>query len=70
MPITDGESHRLEVGAGSTFCRDAVGEPRLNVVPTESDVPADPETSRALSVIAPGVDRLHRNVQVVSQLLD
>jgi hypothetical protein len=55
---------------GSTLLGDEIGEPRLDITPAEAKVFTNPEATRSRVAVPPGVDGLHRNLEVVGELLN
>jgi hypothetical protein len=58
-----------DVGHSSALL-ETLGDPGLDVSPAEAEVFAYPEASGAGVVVSPGVDGLHRDLEIVGQLLD
>jgi hypothetical protein len=54
----------------SVLVCETLGHPGLDVVPTETEVFAHPETFGACVAVPPGVDGLHRDFEIVSELFD
>jgi hypothetical protein len=54
----------------SVLVGDALGDPGLDIVPTEADVFANPESFGSGVAVPPRVDGLHWDLEIVGQLFD
>jgi hypothetical protein len=54
----------------SVLVGDPLRDPGLDVVPSEAEVFADPESFGSFVAMPPGVDGLHRDLEIVGELLD